>query len=202
MQLQPTKHEPSAAAAGLPCLDKGRLLPALRCCFSLLLPLLLVCVPCLCYTTSTPLLDALHLSAASLTLPGQDPSDPSAATIYQRALERQALYADLETETQRQGLLLGHEVMGTVTQSEVFDKVTRPGTWRKPTVKAKLKPLEVRRGWMHNFDTCDILVEAAEGFGMTCNQQQTRGSSSFKCAAHHDCLTPTASVCLCTICVL
>jgi hypothetical protein len=85
----------------------------------------------------------LGLSADSLRLPGLNSDDPSAATILERALERQALYRDLDTETQRKGLLLGHEVISTYTQSQLFDKVTKPGHWRKPTVKAIMHPLEV-----------------------------------------------------------
>lgn len=61
----------------------------------------------------------------------------------QRALERQTLYADLATQMQRQGLLLGHEIMGSTTQSQVFDRDSRPGHWRKPSVKPILHKLEV-----------------------------------------------------------
>lgn len=86
----------------------------------------------------------LHTSAASLALPGQEAADPSATTLWQRAVERQKLYDDLATEMQRKGLLLGHEIMGqTVTQSQVFDRVSKPGHWKKPAVKAKLHALEV-----------------------------------------------------------
>jgi len=46
---------------------------------------------------------------------------------------------------QRTGLLLGHEILGGIyTQSQLFDKVSKPGHWKKPTVKAKLHHLEVR----------------------------------------------------------
>jgi hypothetical protein len=88
----------------------------------------------------------LGFPAASLALPGATNAvDPSAATIYQRALERQTLYADLSTQMQRQGLLLGHELFGGTTQSMIFDRVSKPGHWKKPTVKPILRKLEVRQ---------------------------------------------------------
>lgn len=91
----------------------------------------------------------LGFSAASLTLPAVDSEDPSAATLYQRALERQVLYNDLDTEAARKGLLLGHEIMSTTTQSQVFDRISNPGHWKKPTVKAILHSLEVGRQGGH-----------------------------------------------------
>jgi hypothetical protein len=88
----------------------------------------------------------LGFSAASLTLPAVNSDDPSAATLYARALERQVLYNDLDTEAARKGLLLGHEIVSTTTQSQVFDRVSKPGHWKKPTVKAILRSLEVGTG--------------------------------------------------------
>lgn len=105
--------------------------------------LLLLPLPLIAPVSPGPLL--LGFPAASLSLPGAaNADDPSAATIYQRALERQTLYADLATQMQRQGLLLGHEIMGSTTQSQVFDRVSKPGHWKKPTVKPILHKLEVR----------------------------------------------------------
>lgn len=107
---------------------------------SFVVPLLL-CLLSLCGVSML-----LVTSAASLALPGQDLDDLSAASLAQRALERQALYDDLATEMQRTGLLLGHEILGGIyTQSQLFDKVSKPGHWKKPTVKAKLHHLEVRK---------------------------------------------------------
>lgn len=111
----------------------------------------------------------LGLSADSLRLPGLNADDPSAATIYERALERQALYRDLDTEAQRKGLLLGHEIISTYTQSQLFDKVTKPGHWRKPTVKAIMHPLEVwvgsSRGQAH---VCLTVCVCCAGVGASC----------------------------------
>jgi hypothetical protein len=83
------------------------------------------------------------LSAASLRLPGAYPDDPSAAVIYEKALDRQALYGELGSEVARKGMLLGHEMLGATTQSQLFDKVSKPGSWKKAYVKAILRPVEV-----------------------------------------------------------
>lgn len=99
-----------------------------------------------CAPAAPPLPVLLGSSAASLTLPAINSDDPSAATLYQRALERQVLYNDLDTEAARKGLLLGHEIVSTTTQSQVFDRVSKPGHWKKPTVKAILHSLEVGNG--------------------------------------------------------
>lgn len=85
----------------------------------------------------------LELSAAaSLRLPGAYPDDPSAAVIYEKALDRQALYGELGSEVARKGMLLGHEMLGATTQSQLFDKVSKPGSWKKAYVKAILRPVE------------------------------------------------------------
>jgi hypothetical protein len=43
-------------------------------------------------------------------------------------------------------MLLGHEILGATTQSQVFEKVSKPGAWKKAYVKPILRPLEVRLG--------------------------------------------------------